>query len=87
MVNPTVVKHLKGTAKSSLLFKNADQRQLCQNLVKNIFDLPRAVILRKEIILANLSKSEISVADMRKGNLKKSLKVSVEMITSKKINC
>ena len=50
MVTRAVVKHLKGTAKSSLLFKNADQPQLCQNLVKNIFDLPRAVILRKEII-------------------------------------
>jgi len=32
-----------------LLFKNADQPQLCQNLVKNIFDLPKAVIVREEI--------------------------------------
>jgi len=49
ILNPTVVKNLKGTANSSLLFKNADQPQLCQNLVKNIFDLPKAVIVREEI--------------------------------------
>lgn len=73
MVTRAVVKHLKGTAKSSLLFKNADQPQLCH--------------FKKGNYLANLSKSEISVADMRRGNLKKSLKVSVEMIKSKKINC